>query len=144
MPTANKVLIHRWFEEVWNKKREAAIYEMLHPDAQIYGLAEKPDQAILGPEGFLPFWKNFISAFPNISVAVESVLAEEDKVAGRCSVRGKHTGLGIGIEPTNTQISFTGIVLLHVKDGKFYEGWNNFDFLSLYQQLGLVKMPPPL
>jgi predicted ester cyclase len=140
MPIAKKVLIYRWFEEVWNKKRESAIEEMLHPDATIYGLGNSPSEVIRGPKGFLPFWQKFVSAFPNINVAVESVLVEEDKVAARCSVRGTHTGQGLGIEPTGTKIQFTGMVMAHVKDDKVFEVWNNFDFLSLYQQLGLVKM----
>jgi predicted ester cyclase len=143
MPIAKKVLIHHWFEEVWNRKREAAIYEMLHPDATIYGLGNSPADVIRGPKGFLPFWQKFTSAFPNISVAVEAVLVEGDKVAARCSVRGTHTGRGFGIEATGAKFQFTGMVLVYVKDEMIFEVWNNFDFLSLYQQLGLVSMNQP-
>jgi len=144
MPAANKVLVHRWFEEVWNKKREAAIHEMLREDALVYGLAEKPNEAIRGPEGFLPFWRKFISAIPDVSVALQSVLVEGDKVAVRCSVTGTYSGKGFGLEATNARISFTGMAILQVKDGKFSEGWNNFDFLSLYQQLGLISIKSPI
>jgi steroid delta-isomerase-like uncharacterized protein len=143
MPTAKKVLIHHWFEEVWNKKREAAIFEMLHPDALIHGLGNLPSDVVRGPKGFLPFWQKFISAFPNISVTVESVLAEDDKVAARCGVRGTHTGGGLGIPPTGAKISFNGMVHVHVKDGMIFEAWNNFDFLLLYQQLGVAKINLP-
>jgi predicted ester cyclase len=142
MPTAKKVLIHHWFEDVWNKKREAAISEMLHRHASIYGLGNSPAEVIRGPKQFLPFWQQFTSAIPNISVAVESVLVERDKVAARCSVRGTHTGKGLGIEPTGAKISFTGMVLVHVKDEIIFEAWNNFDFLTLYQQLGMIIMVP--
>jgi hypothetical protein len=34
----NKVLVHRWFEEIWNKGREAAIDEMLANDCAVHGL----------------------------------------------------------------------------------------------------------
>jgi hypothetical protein len=27
--------------------------------------------------------------------------------------------------------------IARIKDGRIVEGWNNFDFLSLYQQLGM-------
>ena len=37
--------------------------------------------------------------------------------------------------------TFTGICLVHVKDGLIHEAWNSFDFLSLYQQIGLVRFP---
>ena len=31
MSDANKLLLRRWFEQVWNQKSEAAIDEMFHP-----------------------------------------------------------------------------------------------------------------
>ena len=37
-------------------------------------------------------------------------------------------------------VAQSGIVKAEVgiKDGKIVEGWNNFDFLSMYQQLGMT------
>lgn len=35
-----ETLLHRWFEEVWNKKNKAAIREMLTEDAVHYGLMD--------------------------------------------------------------------------------------------------------
>jgi predicted ester cyclase len=143
MATAKKVLIHRWFEEVWNRKRREAIFEMLHPEAIIYGLADNPATPLKGPNAFIPFWEKFIDAFPDIQVSVESTMAEDDKVMARCSVRGHHTGHGLGIIPTKKAVAFTGICLCHVKDGMLYEGWNSFDFLTLYQQIGIIHLPRP-
>lgn len=143
MSTANKVLIHRWFEEVWNRKRREAIFEMLHPDATIHGLGESSAAPLRGANSFIPFWEAFITAVPDLQVSVESTMAEDDKVMARCSVRGHHTGPGLGAEPTGKPISFTGICLAHIKDGRLHEGWNSFDFLSLYRQLGIITLPPP-
>ena len=137
MSIANKALIHRWFEEVWNQKREAAIYEMMHPECLIFGLqgAAKP---LRGPDEFIPFWRAFTSAIPNLTVAVESTIAEADVVVARCSARGKHTGAGLQVPPTGRTFSFTGMCLARVADGLLHEGWNSFDFLSFYQQLGVL------
>jgi predicted ester cyclase len=33
-------------------------------------------------------------------------------------------------------VNFTGIVITKFKDGKIIEGWNAFDFLKMYQQMG--------
>ena len=114
MATAKKVLIHRWFEEVWNRKRREAIFEMMHPEAIDYGLGENPTKPLKGPHVFIPFWEKFITAAPDIQVLVESTMAEEDKVVARCSVRGHHTGHGIGIPPTGKVVAFTGICLAHI------------------------------
>jgi predicted ester cyclase len=32
---------------------------------------------------------------------------------------------------------FSGITIAKYKDGKLIEGWNGFDFIKMYQQLGL-------
>jgi predicted ester cyclase len=142
MSTANKVLIHRWHEEVWNRKRPEAVFEMMHPDAIIFGLQARIAKPLHGPAEFLPFWERLISAFPDIHISVESTMAEDDKVTARCSVRGRHTGPGLGIAPSMKQISITGICLAHIKDAQLYEAWNSFDFLGLYQQIGAVTLPP--
>lgn len=138
MPTANKVLMYRWFEEVWNKKRREVIFELLHPEALIYGFGDNPVVGIKGPEGFVPFWEKFTQAFPDLNLAVESTMAEADKVMARCSARGRHSGPGLGIPPTGNAISVTGLCLVQMKDGQFHECWNSFDFLTMYQQLGLL------
>jgi len=145
MSTANKVLIHRWHEEVWNRKRPEAVFEMLHPDALLFGLSVLPAPPLRGPESFLPFWERLVRAFPDIHVSVESTMAEDDKVAARCSVRGRHLGPGpiMEIAPTMKPVTFSGVCMVHVKDGRIHEAWNNFDFLALYQQIGLIKLHLP-
>ena len=92
MLEANKQLIHRWFEEVWNKGRAEAIEEMFDENGIAHGLSDDPAHPIRGPRGYRPFYDTLRHAFPNIIVVVEDTVAEGDKVAARCSVRGKHEG----------------------------------------------------
>jgi predicted ester cyclase len=39
-------------------------------------------------------------------------------------------------------VDFWGMCMLKVEDGKIVEGWNCFDMLSMYQQIGWVGTPP--
>jgi len=132
----NKALIRRWFEEVWNKGRAEAIAEMLAEDGVVHGLSDDATKPLLGAAGFLPFHTQFREAFPNIEVVVEDTIAEGDMVVARCSVRGKHVGDSLGFKATGTQTEFTGMAIVRVRDGKFVEAWNNFDFMTMYRQLG--------
>jgi len=134
----NKALIRRWFEEVWNKGRAAAIAEMLAEDAVVHGLSDDAAKPLRGPKGFLPFHAQFREAFPNIEVVVEDTIAEGDKVVARCAVRGKHIGDSLGFKATGAQAEFDGITIVKVKDGKIVEAWNNFDFMKMYKQLGVI------
>ena len=134
---ANKALMRRWFEEVWNQGRPEAIAEMMSEDCINHGLSED-GKPMRGPADFLPFHTQFREAFPAIEVVVEDALAEGDKVAVRCSVRGKHEGNSLGFEATGTTAEFDGIAIARVKDGMFVESWNNFDFMKMYKQLGAL------
>ncbi len=133
---ANKALIRRWFEEVWNKGRAEAISEMMSEECVNHGLSGDADNPLRGATGFLPFHTQFREAFPHIEVVVEDVLAEGDKVAARCSVRGKHEGDSLGFKATESMVDFDGIGIGRVENGMFVETWNSFDFAKMYRQLG--------
>jgi steroid delta-isomerase-like uncharacterized protein len=138
MSEENKSLIHRWFAEVWNSGNAASIGDMLLDDAVIHGLNDPSGNAVEGIDAFRAFHAQFREAFPDILVNVEDVIAEGDKVVARCSVRAKHTGESLGIAVTNSTVDFTGIAIVRVSDGKIAEAWNNFDFLTMNQQLGIL------
>lgn len=138
MSDENRALIHRWFEEVWNKGRAEAIDELFADDGIANGLADESGEPLRGPSGFKPFFQKFREAFPNIEVIVEDTIAEGDKVAARCRVRGTHKGASLGVAATNNEIEFTGITIARIKDGKIVEAWNNFDFLSMSRQINAI------
>jgi steroid delta-isomerase-like uncharacterized protein len=139
MPDDKKALAYRWFEEVWNQGRAEAIDEMFDEGAVAYGLEDESGGERRGPAGFKPFFHQFRAAFPDLKITVEDVIAEGDKVAIRCSVRGTHTGEGLQVAASGRPIAVTGISIIRVKDGKIVESWNNFDFLALFQQIGALN-----
>lgn len=130
--------MHRWFEEVWNKGRAEAIDELFAEEGIANGLADERSAPLRGPAGFKPFFQRFRDAFPDIEVIVEDTVAEGDKVAARCRVRATHQGEGLGFAATNRPVEFAGISIVRIKDGKIVEAWNNFDFMSMYQQLNIA------
>ena len=135
---ANKALMRRWFEEVWNKGSADAIPEMFAKDGIAHGLSQEAQAPLRGPSDFLPFHAQFRGAFPDIEVMVEDQIAEGDMVATRCSVRGKHSGDSLGIAATHSPVDFTGMTITRIRDGKIVEAWNNFDFMRMYRQLGAI------
>lgn len=142
MSEANRSLIYRWFEEVWNEGRTEAIAEMLAEDAIVHGLSDDPSTPWHGLAGFKEFHAKFRESFPNIIVTVEDTVGEGDRIAARCSVRGKHTGHTLGFAATQAPVEFTGVAIVRIKDGKIVEAWNNFDFMTLYKQLGVIQDSP--
>ena len=136
MSEANKQLVRRWFDEVWNKGRADAIEEMFDADGVAHGLSDDPLNPIVGPKSFRPFHTMFRDAFPDMKIVIEDMIAEGDKVTARCSVRGKHEGHSLGFAATQSPVEFTGITIVRIADGKIVEAWNNFDFMRMYRQVG--------
>ena len=138
MVKENKNLLHQWFEEVWNKGRAEAIDELAAPNVVSHGLIDAQGTDIAGREVFKSFWRQFRSAFPDLHINIDDGIIEGENVMVRCTVRGTHAGEGMGLAATQKPVTFTGMCVARVKDGQLVEVWNNCDFLSLYQQLGVV------
>ncbi len=139
MSEENKAVLRRWFEEVWNKGREEAIDELFAEDGVAHGLAGDGGGKLRGPEGFKPFFQRFRDAFPDIEIVVEDIIAEGDRVAARCTVRGRHQSDSLGFAATNQPVAFDGICIVRIRDGKIVEAWNNFDFMAMFVQVGAVQ-----
>ena len=138
MTKENDALIRRWFEEVWNQGSVEAIDELFAEDGIAHGLSDESGNPLRGPAGFKEFHARFREAFPDIVVTVEDTIAEGDRVAARCTVRGRHTGHTLGFAATQAPMEITGISIVRINDGKIVEGWNNFDFMTMYKQLGAI------
>ena len=138
MSEENKALIQRWFEEVWNQGNSKTIDELLDPDGVIHGLVDATGQEVRGLDSFHEFHNQFRNAFSDLNISVDDVVAEGDRVVARCSVRGKHTGESLGFAPTDAPVQFEGIAIVRIKNGKIVEAWNQFDFLSMNRQLGVL------
>ena len=137
MSEENKEILRRWFEEVWNNGRAEAIDEMFDEKGIAHGLSDDPANPITGPSQFRPFHTTFREAFPHMIIVIEDMVAEGDRVAARCSVRGKHEGYFMGRAATQAPVEFTGMTIVRIENGKIVEAWNNFDFMTMYKQCGL-------
>src|SRR5262249_15067057 len=108
--------------------------ELMTAETVFHGLGEHP---IKGAAAFRPFYHQFREGFPDLRIAIEYMISEGDCVAARCVVTATHTGPGFLPSPSNRATKFTGMCIGRVRNGKIVEGWNSFDFLSLYRQLGM-------
>jgi predicted ester cyclase len=53
-------------------------------------------------------------------------------------VRGRHEGNFLEKAATQSPVEFTGIAIVRIANGKIVEAWNNFDFMTLHRQVGLL------
>jgi steroid delta-isomerase-like uncharacterized protein len=131
MTELDRSLGTRWFEEVWNKGRRAAIAEMLAPD----GVLHEGETEAVGPEGFYPFFDRLNAALSEFRVTVHDTIAEGDQACVRWSCSCKHTGDALGMPATQKTVHVTGISIIRIANGQMVEGWQNWDMLGILEQI---------
>lgn len=131
-------ILREWFQKVWNEGDEKTIARLAHSEALIHGLASETGAPVRGVEQFRKFFHALRGAIPDIHVHVERTVSEGAYATGHCLVTGRHTGPTLQIPATHKTIRFEGVVIVRVANGLIVEAWNFFDFLSFYQQLGIV------
>ena len=129
MSQAHRNLARRWFEEVWNARRDAAVHELLAENA----VAHMEGADLVGPERFLEARAALVGAFPNIRVTVEDVVADVDHAVVRWSAEAHHTGELLGIPPSGRLVQFRGMTWMTFKDGKIVEGWDAWNLGALLE-----------
>lgn len=136
----NKALINKYFDEAWNKRNPTADDQFISPDVVIHGspLPGAPP----GLEGAKAVLRMFITAFPDLNVTNEDLVAEGDKVVQRWVSHVTHLGPLMGIPPTGKKVTLNGMNLFRIANGKIVERWGVFDALGLMQQLGVVPGGP--
>src|SRR5713226_2086960 len=136
MSDANKNVVRRLFEEVWNKVN-LPVADELFADNYSHHDSSTPDFG-RGPESEKKRATLYRTAFPDVRLTVEDIIAEGETVTARWSCKGTHKGDLSGIAPTGKQFTISGISVARFTNGKMIEGWVNWDALGLMQQLGIV------
>jgi steroid delta-isomerase-like uncharacterized protein len=124
MAAKNEELVRRWFNEVWNLRQEAIIDELLTAESVCFA----EDGPMVGPSQFRQRMQiPFLSAFPDLRVIVDDVIADESKAVVRWTATATHRGRGIAIPPTGRSVSFQGVTWIQIADGKFMKAWQFSD-----------------
>jgi steroid delta-isomerase-like uncharacterized protein len=131
---ANKQVVRRFYEELWNRGNFDAADDLVAADYVRHDL--RPGDAPAGPAGQKAVAQKFRAAFPDVSLEVEALVAEGDLVAARWTMSGTHTGAWGEVAPTGRRVRFSGVNFFRIANGKIAEIWNVRDDLGLREQLG--------
>lgn len=94
-----------------------------------------PTDGVQDIEGFLNQIRNITDGLENSRFDVEDVYVTEDVVTVIGTVYGRHTGDIYGIPATDREVSFGGIAVHRVDEGKIIESWQMADRLNLLRQI---------
>lgn len=119
--TEPKAVVERYLAEVLNGARPETAGELISD--------ESLRQRVAG----------FRTAFPDVEVTTDVLLAEGDLVAGHFRGRGTHEGLFYGVPATGREWNARCTAIYRVEGGRIAEAWVSWDLLSLIEQLGGIE-----
>ncbi len=139
MRTEDNKAIARRFAQVWAAGCLHIVDELAAPDIVVsYPF---PPEPIRGAEAFKGFLRQFVEALPDVTVVVDDMIAEGDKVAVRWTFRGTHDGPLLGLPATGRRVQVSGFAFYRIIGGKVVEETGIGNTLGLMQQLGAAVVP---
>lgn len=94
--------------------------------------------------GTVQYFQMLVSAFPDLRLDVQDVIANGDKAVARVRVTGTHQGEFMGIPATGKSATANLIDITRFgDDGLAREHWGVVDMLAMMQQLGVIPAGPP-
>jgi steroid delta-isomerase-like uncharacterized protein len=95
-------------------------------------------------EGVLEFFRVLRSAFPDMHMEVEDLLASGDKTVARVRLTATHQGELMGVPATGKRVDVQLIDIMRFNEaGLVCEHWGVADMMSLMQQLGVIPAGSP-
>lgn len=131
----NKAVFRRLVDDL-NSGNPNAFAQFAAPDIMTtFDSAEKP---LKGIKWLAMDDAALRAAFHDLHIEIETLAAQQDKVAARVRYSGTHAGNYMGVPGTGQVYHWSGTITDRFEDGKIVERWTNTDRFTLLQQVGII------
>ena len=124
----NKFIVRSYLEDIINKGNWNA-WDKYFPKRITFN-GRRYDR-----DAFADMVGSFRVAYPDFRITIDEQIAEGDRVMTRLTCRGTHMGLDEGIPATRREVTYSGIAIDRIRDGKVIDMWYTSDVWSRIQQL---------
>ena len=134
----NKTVVRRYYEDAPDNPE--ACDEIFAPTVRFHAIHHvtlNPDMNSSPQSEKATYeWLNIVWA--GLRTTIDEMIAEGDRVMVRWTFRGTHRGEYYGVPPTNKPVTYSGINIFRLVEGKITEVWGIYDRLWMWQQLGVL------
>jgi predicted ester cyclase len=162
MSTAtNKALVRRLVDDVFNQGKLAGLEPLFAPAASS-AAGEERTQSLAEIRSAVLVYR---TAFPDLHITIEDLVAEDETVVIRWTCHGTHTGTVHGLDteavggrtsvgaehlhwlveilPSGRRVRFVGVSFFRLSAGQVTWAWFLFDESAVLRQLGALPMIQP-
>lgn len=129
---ANKAVVHRFYEQLWNRWDLDVAAEIVSPSIRFRGSI---GTTLSGRGAFLNYVENVRAAFPDWHNQVDELLAVEDRVIARLTWSGTHRGALGDLEPTGARVTYVGAAFFRLAGAMIEEAWVVGDTQQLWRAI---------
>jgi predicted ester cyclase len=136
----NKLLVRKYIDDVINTGNVIEIEKYVSSDyTEIFDGKRYP----MGIDGAKEHIIGVRQTYPDLVVTIERQIAEGDYVATCITARGTHRGAWLGIAPTGKTVTYTGVNIDKVVDGRITEHGGAANLLGPLLEIGAVRVVGP-
>jgi predicted ester cyclase len=131
----NKAIIRRYVEEIENTGDVSNIREFISEDyVEVY----ESERYKIGIKGAIVHVLGVRRVYPDLKATIENQISEGEWVATIYSVTGTFEDEWFGMKPTGKPITFTGVNVDRIKDGKIIEHGGAVNLLDPLMKAGVI------
>jgi len=126
------------FTKLWNGG-DIGLVDSLYIENSLRHNADLGDAK--GPEEIKEFVKWVYTAYPDFKVTFDEPMKFKDRIVTTFKATATNDGpLGENMPPTGKKMSFNGIGVIKIENGKVIEEWVYYNSQVIYNQLGYTLM----
>lgn len=134
--SANKEVIRRFVEEIENTGDVSNIREFISENyEEVYDGKRYP----IGVQGAINHILGVRRVHPDLKMTIENQIAEDDWVVTVYTVKGTFQEEWFGMKPNGRKITYTGVNVDRIKDGKIVEHGGAANLLDPLLKAGAIK-----
>jgi len=135
MLAENKLIVRRFFEELFNDYNLAAADEIVSKNYINHNAAPTEEPGRQGLKNFVMYSH---SGLKDIHFTIDDMIAEGDQVATRWTCTAIHHGEFAGVPATGRRVTISALNIHRVVDSQIAEGWLQWDIMGYLQQVGAM------
>ncbi|HPR63362.1 MAG TPA: ester cyclase [Thermoanaerobaculia bacterium] len=133
----NKAVVRHYYEEVVSTGSVERLRDFLSPE---YTEVHEGKRYPLGIEGARDHIQGVRQTYGDLKIKVDRQIAEGEWVVSCITARGIHIGWWMGIRPTGKAVTFTGVNVDRVIDGKIVEHGGAANILGPLLEAGAIRV----
>src|SRR3954470_19162912 len=116
MSAENSAILRRFIQMFLNERNDEALDALVAGDFVCHVTGNLAGAAV-GHDAWRRRAAALRTAFPDLHITIDDLIAADDKVVIRYHGEGTHRGAIFGVDATNLTMTYTGIMIVRIGDG---------------------------